>query len=103
MEVGHVSIRHVAPGLRFIPGQHKTESHRILCAGFVEGVECAQVAVELRRIEGDGGGLVEAREELIVDLLAGLRQREEAAARRRAHQCDSIPFQDVVVDPIPDF
>ena len=75
----------------------------MLCAGFVEGVECAQVAVELRRNEGDGGGLVEAREELMVDLPAGLRQREDAAARRRTHQCDGIPFQDVVVDPVPDF
>lgn len=72
MEVGHVSVRHVAPGLRSIRGEHKTEFHRTLCAGLVEGVECAQVAVELRRNEGDGGGLVEAREELIVDLLAGL-------------------------------
>ena len=78
----------------------------MLCAGFVGGMECAQVAVELSRINGDSGGLLEPRKELIVDLLAGLRQREEAVAcgrRRSAHQCDSIPFEDVIVDPIPDF
>ena len=78
----------------------------MLCAGFVGGMECAQVAVELSRINGDSGGLLEPRKEIIVDLIAGLRQREEDVAscrRRSAKQCDRIHFEDVIVDDIKDF
>lgn len=73
VEVRYVSVIHVAPGARFVvSGEYDTKFHRVVYAGRAEGVEGAQVAVKLDKIDADGGLFLEPREELIVDLLAGL-------------------------------
>jgi hypothetical protein len=53
----------------------------ILYTKLVVRVESAQVAVELCKLDTNGGVLLEPGKKLIVQLLASLRHGEEAIAR----------------------